>query len=256
MAHRQPEPEARRSSNRLLYWIIGAIVVGVLVGGFLPSWGTKTYFLGELFLNALKMIVVPLVLFSMIVGITSLGDVRRLGPIGGRTILYYMLTTGLSVLLGLILVNLIRPGAGLGHGEEHPDVAYRLDPNDFRRVIVPEGTWSRTRPENYVGKYVLILTDQNVQGVITAIDSSSATVRFWERRGAEEVIYIVSEDGQRLPFRRVNGELVSAEPQVRPEGRGLAIDVPVAERGARQGAADDRGDAPRGGPWSDSQQRF
>ena len=66
----------------LLYGIIIAIVAGALIGGYAPDYAIHTTILGEIFLNLLKMIVVPLVVLSMIVGITNLGDIRNIGSIG------------------------------------------------------------------------------------------------------------------------------------------------------------------------------
>jgi Na+/H+-dicarboxylate symporter len=86
------------------------ILTGILLGGFVPSVGMGIQFLGELFLQALFALVVPLVVSSMIVGIASLGDVRQLGPLGIRTVLFFMITTGLAVMVGLILVVAIHPG--------------------------------------------------------------------------------------------------------------------------------------------------
>ncbi len=86
------------------------ILTGILLGGFVPSVGVGIQFLGELFLQALFALVVPLVVSSMIVGIASLGDVRQLGPLGIRTVLFFMTTTGLAVMVGLILVVAIHPG--------------------------------------------------------------------------------------------------------------------------------------------------
>ncbi|GJL54317.1 MAG: ethanolamine utilization protein EutD [Nitrospirales bacterium] len=70
-------------------------------------------FLGELFLRALFVMVVPLVMSSMIVGVSSLGDVRKLGQLGGRTILFFMTTTAIAVAIGLLLVLVIHPGVPL-----------------------------------------------------------------------------------------------------------------------------------------------
>ncbi|MDH3717691.1 MAG: dicarboxylate/amino acid:cation symporter [Planctomycetota bacterium] len=69
-----------------------------------------TKFCGELFLQVLKLLVIPLVMTSMICGITALGDVRNLGKIGGWTLIYYMTTAGAAVLLGIVLVQIIQPG--------------------------------------------------------------------------------------------------------------------------------------------------
>ena len=99
--------------NLLVILIIAGAIAGGLCGWF---WGPRmepVAFLGTLFLNALRMIVVPIVIFSMIVGVSSLGDIRRIGRVGGMTLAYYLATTALAVLLGLVLVNLIQPGAGV-----------------------------------------------------------------------------------------------------------------------------------------------
>jgi DAACS family dicarboxylate/amino acid:cation (Na+ or H+) symporter len=68
---------------------------------------------GQIFLRLLIMTVVPLVFCSLTVGVAGLGDVRRIGRVGGRAIVYFLVTTALSATLGLILVNLVRPGDGL-----------------------------------------------------------------------------------------------------------------------------------------------
>ena len=98
------------SPHHLLIGMLLGIVLGILLGGFAPSIGLSIAFIGDLFLQALFALVVPLVMSSMIVGIASLGDVRKLGSIGLRTVIFFMTTTGLAVLVGLILVIAIHPG--------------------------------------------------------------------------------------------------------------------------------------------------
>lgn len=68
---------------------------------------------GTLFLNMIKMVIVPLVFSSLVVGAASIGDPKTLGRIGGKTMLYYMMTTGIAVTIGLVLASLIKPGLGL-----------------------------------------------------------------------------------------------------------------------------------------------
>jgi len=219
--------EGNGKHRRILFGIIIAIIVGTLMGGWLPDIAVKTSILGEIFLNSLMMIVVPLVMFSMIVGITGLGDIRNLGSIGGRTILYYMVTTGISVLIGIILVNIVQPGKGISHGEEHAEFTYLIGGVNNRKVTLTNGTWEKTR---YNEKYLLILQDQQVQGTIESISENSATVKLWESRQAGDVFYIPAEDGTRLPFRRVRGRLVSAEPELVPSGKGVEIALPVVQK--------------------------
>lgn len=98
------------SPHSLLIGMLLGIIAGILTGGVFPAVGLELQFIGDLFLQGLFALVVPLVVSSMIVGITSLGDIRKLGPLGFRTVLFFMTTTGIAVLLGLILVMVIHPG--------------------------------------------------------------------------------------------------------------------------------------------------
>ena len=97
--------------GRFILWgiVLGAIL-GAVLGGAFPVFGREVKFIGDLFLHALMMMVLPLVMASMIDGVGGLGDVRKLGSIGWRTIAFYMTTTCLSVAAGLILVNIIKQG--------------------------------------------------------------------------------------------------------------------------------------------------
>lgn len=76
---------------------------------------------GQIFLRMLLMTVVPLVFASITLGVAGLGDLRKVGRVGGRTLAYFVMSTALSAILGLALVNLVRPGEGLS-----PDVRAQL----------------------------------------------------------------------------------------------------------------------------------
>ncbi len=102
-----------RAGNIILIAMIAGAALGLMGGLWAGDFMLSIKFLGTLFLNSLKMVVIPLVVASMIVGVTSLGDVRTIGRTGGKTLAFYMTTTGLSVAVGLVMVNLLQPGAGL-----------------------------------------------------------------------------------------------------------------------------------------------
>lgn len=89
--------------------------LGILVGLFVPKEIATTYFqpIGTLFLRLIKMVIVPLVLASLVVGASSVGNVRKLGRIGGKTIGYYLITTAIAVTIGIVLGIVLEPGAGL-----------------------------------------------------------------------------------------------------------------------------------------------
>lgn len=100
-----------------LHWqVIIALVLGVMYAVFAVNLGwqsiTKAYIspFGDIFINLLKLIAVPLVLFSIITGIGSLKNIKQLGRVGVKTLLIYIGTTMSAILIGLLLVNLIKPG--------------------------------------------------------------------------------------------------------------------------------------------------
>ena len=99
--------------SRLSVYIAAAIVAAIALAFAAPSFAMRFTIGGEIFLNLLTMMVVPLVVASVMSGIIGLGDVRKLGRPGGLAITYYVTTTVLAVLVGLILVNLIQPGSGV-----------------------------------------------------------------------------------------------------------------------------------------------
>ncbi|WP_016838187.1 dicarboxylate/amino acid:cation symporter [Ureibacillus thermosphaericus] len=95
--------------TQILIAFVLAIIVGVIVG---PSIEVVKP-LGDLFLRLIKFIIVPLVLASLVIGIAGTGDIKRIGRMGGITFAYYLITTAIAVLIGLILANIFKPGSGL-----------------------------------------------------------------------------------------------------------------------------------------------
>lgn len=116
---------SKLKSISLSNWILIGMILGFIVGMFLNFFVTDTYIKniilinnvfylgGTLFIKLMKMLVVPLVFCSIVVGAASISDIRKIGSIGGRTILIYLVTTALAVTIALGLGALIQPGAGL-----------------------------------------------------------------------------------------------------------------------------------------------
>jgi proton glutamate symport protein len=109
-----------------LHWqILIALLIAVLYGLFLTDYAYLVTWIGELFLRALKMIIVPLILTSIVSGVTSIGDAQNLGRLGLKTISYYISTSLFAIVTGLVFVNLIQPGVGadLGLKKNVPELA-------------------------------------------------------------------------------------------------------------------------------------
>lgn len=108
---------------KLHHFILAGILLGVLAGwaaGGLPEGPLRSFLyelfstLGEIFLRLLKAVMIPLIVASLIVGMLNVGDPRKLGRIGAKTITYYLCTTVIAITIALVLVNLIRPGKSVG----------------------------------------------------------------------------------------------------------------------------------------------
>lgn len=100
-------------TTKIFIGLITGVIVGILLQGSPEIAQNYIKPLGTLFLNMIKMIIVPLVFSSLIVGAASIGDPKSLGRIGGKTILYYLGTTAVAVTIGLVLATILKPGVGL-----------------------------------------------------------------------------------------------------------------------------------------------
>jgi len=96
-----------------LHWqILIALILAVLFGIYLKNYVGYIAWMGEVFLRALKMIIIPLIFSSIVSGITNIGSAESIGRLGLKTIIYYILTSTFAILTGLVLVNILKPGVG------------------------------------------------------------------------------------------------------------------------------------------------
>ena len=102
-----------KNNNILLYLMLIGISMGGFCGWVFGKEMLIVDWIGEMFLDTLKMLVIPLIISSMIVGITGLGDIRKVGKTGTITLVYFLSTSGLAVLVGIVVVNIMQPGLGV-----------------------------------------------------------------------------------------------------------------------------------------------
>lgn len=93
--------------------IVLGLVVGVLLGWLKPDWGTETAFIRNIFLNLIKSIIAPLIFSSIVAGIAGSGDIKKVGRIGVKALVYFEAVTTLALFIGLAVVNVIGPGYGV-----------------------------------------------------------------------------------------------------------------------------------------------
>lgn len=120
-------------------YIILALVLGVVVGGVAPDIGVQMKPLGDIFIRMIKMIVVPLIFFSLIMGIAGTGDFSKLGRLGGKAIIWFEVATTVALVVGLLVVNLIEPGVGVHIHQGMTDAVQKIadhKPLDHIQMIV------------------------------------------------------------------------------------------------------------------------
>src|SRR6478735_2214398 len=118
--------------------VTGALVAGLAFALLWPDATPAVAFLGELFVRAIRMLVAPIVLVTIAAGITSLGDPKRIGGLGGRTIGLFALTTMIAVSVGMVVAVLVRPGEGVPLGTAAPHaLGIPVTPYDQLIGIIP-----------------------------------------------------------------------------------------------------------------------
>ncbi len=113
--------KGKKLTNLILLALVLGIISGVVINenfannAFINNVLVGSIFtiIGQIFLNAIKMLVVPLVFVSISLGVAKMGDMAKLGRIGAKTIAYYMITTAFAIIIGLLIANIIDPGVGL-----------------------------------------------------------------------------------------------------------------------------------------------
>jgi aerobic C4-dicarboxylate transport protein len=111
----------RAVCTSLYVQVLTAIVIGVAVGYFLPSFGDAMRPLGDGFINLIRMLIGPIVFTTVVVGIAQAGAMREVGRIGLRALVYFEVVSTLALVIGLVVVSVLRPGIGLGIARESLD---------------------------------------------------------------------------------------------------------------------------------------
>jgi aerobic C4-dicarboxylate transport protein len=144
------ESARRKPWYRILYvQVLIAVFLGIVVGYLNPGLGKGLKPLGDGFINLVKMIIAPIIFCTVVHGIASMSDVKKLGRIGIKALVYFEVVSTLALLIGLIVVNVLQPGAGFNidlktlqaeHAKESQALAQRahsLNPTDFILNIIP-----------------------------------------------------------------------------------------------------------------------
>ncbi len=134
----------RRLLGNLTFRVLVAITLGVILGVVAPDTAKAMRPLGDTFVNLVKMVIAPIVFFTIVLGIATLGDLKRVGRVGGKALLYFEIVTTFALAIGLLVVNVVKPGAGLdvsqiagGDISRYTTQAEQMTFVDFVTHIVP-----------------------------------------------------------------------------------------------------------------------
>jgi aerobic C4-dicarboxylate transport protein len=102
----------RINFKNLTVRVIIGIILGIVVGFLFPEFGTKLKVLADAFIKLIKMVIAPIIFFTVVIGIGSMGDLKKVGRIGGKALIYFEIVTTFALAIGIIVVNLVKPGVG------------------------------------------------------------------------------------------------------------------------------------------------
>ena len=106
----------RRLHHNLTFQVLVAITLGVLLGLFFPDTGRAMKPVGDTFINLVKMVIAPVIFLTIVLGIANMSDLKKVGRVGGKALLYFEIVTTFALAIGLVVVNVTKPGVGLDVG--------------------------------------------------------------------------------------------------------------------------------------------
>lgn len=128
-----PAPQKKRWYKQLYFWVLIAIVLGVLVGWLSPSTGEAMEPIGTTFITAMKMLICPIVFLTIVGGIASVADLKKVGMTGIKALTYFQIGTILAMITGLVAINLFRLGDGVN---ANPD---SIEASDSAQKLITAG---------------------------------------------------------------------------------------------------------------------
>jgi aerobic C4-dicarboxylate transport protein len=137
----------KRIYQQLYILVLGAMVLGMVFGFYCPGLAVKMKPLGDAFINLVKMLIAPIIFCTVVHGIASMGNLQKLGRIGGKTLVYFEVVSTAALIIGLVVVNLLKPGAGfnIDPATLNPDIArayttsaHALNTVDFLMNLIPK----------------------------------------------------------------------------------------------------------------------
>ncbi|MED4878787.1 cation:dicarboxylase symporter family transporter [Anoxybacillus geothermalis] len=194
----------------LAWQIFIGLILGIIVGAVFygnPNVAAYLQPIGDIFLRLIKMIVIPIVVSSLIVGVANVGDVKKLGKLGGKTILYFEIITTIAIVVGLLAANVFQPGAGVNMKSlEKTDIQSYIDTtNEVQHHsmvetfvnIVPKNVFESLATGNMLP--IIFFSVMFGLGVAAIGEKGKPVLRFFQGT-AEAMFYVTNQVMKFAPF--------------------------------------------------------
>jgi aerobic C4-dicarboxylate transport protein len=99
--------------KNLSFQVLMAIIIGIVVGILFPQWADTGKGISDIFIKMIKMVIAPIVFFTIVVGFANMGDMKKIGRIGGKALLYFEIVTTFAMMIGIAVMYIFQPGAGM-----------------------------------------------------------------------------------------------------------------------------------------------
>ncbi|WP_285394826.1 dicarboxylate/amino acid:cation symporter [Lysinibacillus sp. fls2-241-R2A-57] len=143
----------RINFKNLTVQVLIAIVLGIIVGAVFPEFGAQLKILADIFIKLIKMLIAPIIFLTVVIGIGSMGDVKKVGKIGGKALLYFEIVSTFALAIGLIVVNIVQPGKGF-----NTEAANGADVSQY--------TQAAAQTEHGFGAFIMNIIPENVVGAL------------------------------------------------------------------------------------------
>lgn len=140
---------AKKIVSHLTFWVLLAIIFAVLLGYFFPDTAIKTEWLGTGFIQLIKLFIGPIIFLTIVLGITGMGNLKKVGKIGLKAVIYFEIVTTLALAIGIVFANIVQPGKIDKTGLPIQDAsAYQRNPADF--------SWLHFLKENFTLQVLIV----------------------------------------------------------------------------------------------------
>src|SRR5690349_4579120 len=106
----QQKSTLQKVVTNLTFWVLLAVIAGILLGHYFPATAIKTKLIGEAFVEIIKVFITPIIFFTIVLGISGMASLGKVGKIGIKSLIYFEIVTTLAIGIGIVVANIIQPG--------------------------------------------------------------------------------------------------------------------------------------------------